>query len=133
MDSPFLLDTDVLIRVVAEPARLSRDQLRAIERAAALNEHLAISDVTLLEVALLLAAERLPNLELDDLVREFDDRPPVRILPITLEIASEVRSLVRTLRDPLDATIVATARVHGLRLLTSDQRIINSGLVPVIE
>jgi hypothetical protein len=29
--------------------------------------------------------------------------------------------------------IVATARVHGLRLLTSDLRIIASKLVPVVE
>jgi hypothetical protein len=27
----------------------------------------------------------------------------------------------------------ATARIHGLRLVTSDQRIIESGLVPVVE
>jgi PIN domain nuclease of toxin-antitoxin system len=38
-----------------------------------------------------------------------------------------------SLRDPGDRVIVATARVHRLRLLTADQRIIESGLVPVIE
>jgi PIN domain nuclease of toxin-antitoxin system len=37
------------------------------------------------------------------------------------------------LRDPGDRVIVATARVHRLRLLTSDQRIIESALVPVID
>jgi PIN domain nuclease of toxin-antitoxin system len=36
------------------------------------------------------------------------------------------------LRDPADRTIVATARVRNLRLLTSDQRIIESNLVPVV-
>lgn len=36
-------------------------------------------------------------------------------------------------RDPADRAIVATARVHRLRLVTSDQRIIESKLVPVIE
>jgi len=38
-----------------------------------------------------------------------------------------------SLRDPGDPEIVATARVHRLRLLTADQRIIESALVPVIE
>jgi PIN domain nuclease of toxin-antitoxin system len=131
VDPRFLLDTHILLRSLAEPGCLSRDQLRFIERAAALNERIAISDVTLVEIAFLQAAGRLPNFELDDLARET--RPPVQILPITLEIASEVRVLIRTLRVPADCAIVATARVHGLRLLTSDRRIIESGLVSVIE
>ncbi len=37
------------------------------------------------------------------------------------------------LRDPADRAIVATARIHNLKLLTSDQRIIDSRLVPFIE
>ncbi|MGH9584127.1 MAG: PIN domain-containing protein [Bryobacteraceae bacterium] len=51
---------------------------------------------------------------------------------MTYEIAANVASL-RNPRDPMDRAIVATARVHGLTLVTSDQRIIESGLVPVIE
>jgi len=38
-----------------------------------------------------------------------------------------------SLRDAEHRVIVATARVHGLRLVTSGQRIIESGLVPVLE
>jgi PIN domain nuclease of toxin-antitoxin system len=34
--------------------------------------------------------------------------------------------------DPADQLIVATARVHGLRLVTSDERIRRSETVPVI-
>jgi PIN domain nuclease of toxin-antitoxin system len=37
------------------------------------------------------------------------------------------------LRDPADAAIVATARVHGLRVVTSDQRIIAVNVVSTIE
>ena len=37
------------------------------------------------------------------------------------------------LPDAADRTIVAAARVRGLRLVTSDQRIIESGLVRVVE
>lgn len=132
MDSRFLFDTHILIRCLTEPAKLSRDQLRVIERAAALDERVAISDVTLLEIAFLLSAGRL-QVGMNDLLRDFENRPPIRILPVTPEIASDVVSLIHTLRDPLDAAIVATTRVHGLKLLTSDQRIIASGLVSVIE
>lgn len=37
------------------------------------------------------------------------------------------------LQDPNDRTIVATARVHQLTLITADQRIIDSRLVPTIS
>jgi PIN domain nuclease of toxin-antitoxin system len=37
------------------------------------------------------------------------------------------------LRDPADRAIVATAQVHRLRLVTSDRRIVESKLMPVVE
>jgi PIN domain nuclease of toxin-antitoxin system len=37
-----------------------------------------------------------------------------------------------SLRDPADRAIVARARVERFRLVTSDQRIIESKLVPVV-
>jgi PIN domain nuclease of toxin-antitoxin system len=47
-------------------------------------------------------------------------------------VAAEI-AVLETLRDPADRVIVATARVHRLRLVTSDQRIIDSRLVAVVE
>jgi PIN domain nuclease of toxin-antitoxin system len=58
--------------------------------------------------------------------------PVFRVLPLTYEIASEVASL-GVLRDPADRTIVATARIHRLQLVTSDQRIIESRLANSIQ
>jgi PIN domain nuclease of toxin-antitoxin system len=55
------------------------------------------------------------------------------IVPIDLEITREVPALGDSLRTTADRVIVATARVHGLRLVTSDQRIIASKLCPVVE
>lgn len=130
----FLLDTQIVIRGLVEPHKLSRDQIRVLQQASALNEPLGVSDVTLLEIALLLQPDkRRLNVRLEDLLGEFARRPIFQMLPITLEIAPEIAAIVRTLRDPLDSTIVATARVHGLRLLTSDRRIIESKLVAVVE
>ena len=54
-------------------------------------------------------------------------------LPLTFEIAIEAAQLGAALRDPADQAIVATARVHRLRLLTSDERIIDSKLVGVVD
>jgi PIN domain nuclease of toxin-antitoxin system len=64
----------------------------------------------------------------------FDDlqaNPVFQILPLTYEVAAEAASL-GNLRDPADRAIVATARVHLLRLVTSYRRIIESKLVAVV-
>jgi len=57
--------------------------------------------------------------------------PVFQILPLTFEVAAEVASL-GSLRDPADRAIVAMARIERLRLMTSDRRIIESKLVPVV-
>jgi PIN domain nuclease of toxin-antitoxin system len=57
--------------------------------------------------------------------------PFFTVLPVTYEIAAEAGYL-HSLRDPADRASVATARMHRLRLMTSDQRIIESKLVPVV-
>ena len=62
-----------------------------------------------------------------------------RILPVDDAVAEEAGRLISIGKqsgakpDLADALIAATARVHNLKLLTSDQRIIDSRLVAVIE
>ena len=133
MTSRFLLDTHVLIRWLVDPKRLSRNQTRILNEALRRPESLAISAITLLEIALLLTDGPLrTKLSQDEVFGELEASPVLQILPLTIEIAKEVFSLGNTLRDPADRVIVATARVHGLRLLTSDQRIMESKFVSAI-
>ena len=96
------------------------------------NEPVACSAISLLEITVLVSDGKV-DLALDEFLDELQASPILRVLPLTYEIASEIRSLGNALRDPADRAIVATARVHRLRLVTSDQRIIESNLVPVIE
>ena len=128
----FLLDTHVVVRWLMESKRLSREQFRALEEAARRGEPIALSAVSLIELAVLTHDGKL-RIALDDIFDALRANPLFRILPLTYEIASEVGSLGRSLRDPADRAIVATARVHRLRLVTSDQRIIESKLVAVID
>jgi PIN domain nuclease of toxin-antitoxin system len=72
------------------------------------------------------------DVRIEDIFSELEMNPMFRILPITIPIAIDASALI-VLRDPGDRTIVATARVHRLRLLTSDQRIIDSKLVSVTD
>jgi PIN domain nuclease of toxin-antitoxin system len=128
----FLLDTHVVIRWLIDAKKLSREQSRMLEAAVRRVQPVALSAISLLEIAVLTSAGKL-KLRLDDFFGELQSNPLFRVLPLTYEIALEVASLGGTLRDPADRAIVATARVHRLRLVTSDQRIITSKLVPVVE
>jgi PIN domain nuclease of toxin-antitoxin system len=127
----FLMDTHVAIRWLADPKKLSRDQTRVLREAVARLEPVALSTISLLEIAVGSSQQKIrPSAE--ELFRKLASSPMFQLLPITFEIAAEVAALGDSLRDPADRAIVATARVHHLRLLTSDQRIIESNLVPVI-
>jgi PIN domain nuclease of toxin-antitoxin system len=125
----FLLDTHVAVRWLAAPKKLSREQTRVLRDSVRRQEPVAISAITLLEIAVLFGEGRTrSDLPLDKLLEELDSNPAFQILPLTVDVATEVAALGRFLRDPADRTIVATARVRRLRLVTSDQRIIDSGL-----
>ena len=128
-----LLDTHVLLRWLFEARKLSRTQLRALESAIRRGEPVALSAISLLEIAVLASGDK-PALRvsLEEFFQDLNSNPAFRVLPLTYEVALEVASL-GVLRDPADRAIAATARVHRLRLVTSDERIIDSKLVPVVE
>jgi len=127
------LDTHVLIRWLTEDRKLSREQLRVLEAAVRRGEPVALSAISLIEIAVLASGVKpLFKVPLDEFFQELNSNPVFRVLPLTYEVALEVASL-GALRDPADRAIAATARVHGLRLVTSDRRIIDSHLVQVVE
>lgn len=129
-----LLDTHILMHWVVEPGRLSREQLRVLRAAELRSEPLAISDITLVEIAQLVrrGSARL-RISVEEVFRVLEnDVIGFQIRPITILIAREVPHLTQVLRDPADCVIAATARVHGLRLLTSDQRLLDANVVSTI-
>ena len=127
-----LLDTHVLVRWLLQAKKLSAEQTRTLEGTTRRAEPVALSAASLIEIAVLTSDGKL-RLPLDEFFNDLQANPLFRVLPLTYEIASEVGSLGRNLRDPADRVIVATARVHRLRLVTSDQRIIESKLIPVVD
>ena len=72
--------------------------------------------------------------EIDVVLRGIEQHPLIRIIRLDAYVARESTMLGTSMQkaDPADQLIVATARVHGLRLVTADDRIRKSGLVPVI-
>ena len=126
-----LLDTHIVVRWLTNAKKLSREQVRVLEASVRRGEPIALSAITLLEIAVLGSAGRLGlKVPLEELFEDLQS-PVFQIVPLTCEVAAEAASL-GGLRDPADRVIVATARVERLRLVTSDQRIIESKLVPVV-
>lgn len=124
----------MLVRWLVEPKRLSREQVRVLRGAIQRGAPLGVSAITLLEMALLiLEGGTRPRVPVRELFTTLDAGGGFHVIPLDVEVAAEVAALGDALRDPADRAIVATARVHRLRLVTSDQRIIGSRLVPVVE
>jgi PIN domain nuclease of toxin-antitoxin system len=129
-----LLDTHILVWWQIDPSRLTADQRRALELSREINEQLGVAAITLWEIAKAVELRRLQfDQELDVVLRGIEQHPLLRVLRLDGYVARESTLLGATLRgDPADQLIVATARVHGLRLVTSDERIRRSETVPVI-
>ena len=128
-----LLDTHVLLYWLGADDRLSDEQVRLINRASA-DRPLWVADISLWEIATLVHLRRLRlQTPLRDWLEAAVAPPLVRRVSISPAVAAEVAQLPDTFpRDPADRVIVAAARAIGAILLTQDERIIGSGLVPTI-
>ena len=131
--SALLVDTHILYRWQAEPGKLTHPQTRALRNADNRGILISISAITLWELALLAAHGRIRTKGPLDLWLADIIAPPIEVIPITPEIAAAGAQLGSGFhKDPADRIIVATARYHGLKLVTSDQRIRDWGGVGVI-
>jgi PIN domain nuclease of toxin-antitoxin system len=130
--SPVLLDTHVLIWWQFDSSRLSGAQRRRLLDIEKSGERPFLSAITLREIASLLASGRVTiPIPADTWLDEIES--DLIVLPITGKIAAEsVRLGDQFPRDPADQIIAATARCHGLTLMTSDERIRKWGRVPVV-
>jgi len=132
--SAVLLDTHALIWWVDDPKRFSAAQTRAVNRASK-SGTLWVSEISFWEVASLIERGRLRlAMELDQWLEAASAEPLIRRCGISPAIARELVSLTSTRDwDPADRVLVATARVLGAKLVTSDSRIIDAELVATVE
>ena len=126
-----LLDTHIVVWLAFEPDRLSKRAREAI-RAARVQGGLAIAGITLAELAWLAENRRIETtLSTESFVRQCAAK--MTVLPITPEIAARAVSLPDPYpKDPQDRLIGATALVEGVPLVTHDEQIKKSGMIPVI-
>ena len=127
-----LLDTQAAIYMTLDKEKLSPDAASEIRSRSRIPEGLALASSSLWEVAMISAKGRLRHQRpLADYLRYLETI--LIVLPITGAIAERaVQFSDGYPRDPADRLIGATALVHGMDLITSDERIRSSGEVRCI-
>ena len=95
-----------------------RDELLSIQRSG----NLYLSAVSVWELARLIADGHMNvGMSVDQFVREATVNGGLQLLPLTTQILVESTRLPGNIhRDPSDRLLVATAREHGLTLITRD-------------
>ncbi len=118
-----LVDTHVVLWLALDPDRISRKAAAAIAETRLSGEGLAISDMTLLEIALGESKRRIQlNASLETFLTEVESR--FVVLPITSRVCVGAMGLSATYpKDPADRVIGATALVEGIPLITADTEI----------
>jgi PIN domain nuclease of toxin-antitoxin system len=125
----YILDTHAFLWAATDESLLGNKAARAISTTP--YEQLGISDVTLQEVGLLLHADRISfKGKAGTVLAGMLDY--VTVLPITLEIAIAAPALSLPHADQFDRIITATAKIHGVPLITKDGNITDAGVVTTV-
>ena len=127
-----LVDTHVVVWLAFDQDQISRKARAAIDNARRNGDGLAISDITLLELATLESKGRIQlDISLESFLQEVEAR--FVVLPISGRACVRAIGLPAAYpKDPADRIIGATALVEGLSLLTADREIRRSKALQTI-
>ena len=126
-----LIDTHIWVWLANQDSRLKPAYRRPLELE--IQTHpLLVSDISLWEIQTAVAngGMTLP-LPLGDWLRTATNPAVIDLKRITPEVVVELDNLQPFHKDPADRIITATARALDVPLATHDQRIIDSGAVPI--
>ena len=124
-----LLDTFYLYRFMEEPGNHLMDELRIVSE---LEAELYVSAVSIWEMRLkhrarYVSGERKSPYDPADVVSALEDQD-VRFLPVSMVHAARRLDTPLNHRDPFDELLLIQAQEEGLKLLTTDRRIIGHPL-----
>lgn len=127
-----LVDTHVVVWLAFDQNEISTKARTAIDDERKNRDGLAISDITLFELATFESKGRFRlDISLESFLQEVESR--FVVLPISARACARAMTLpVAYPKDPADRIIGATALVEGLFLLTADRGIRRSKAVRTI-
>ena len=118
-----LLDTHIWIWNHLEPWKISSEVNGIL---AASENELWLSPVSIWELVVLIERKRVElDKDLHDWVEQSKRELMLREVPLTWEVASELRFTILEQRDPADRFLVATARIYDFTLVTADERLVS--------
>ena len=118
-----LIDTHILLWFQGEPEKLTLQERQLIQQAHE-NDELFLSVISFWEITMLTRSQHIT------LYRPFEQwkketLSSFKVIDIDVDIAVESMCLPECdHKDPADRFIIATARIHGMSLLTRDQKIL---------
>ena len=120
--SSILLDTSALFYWTVHPQGLSNRAKKALESAE--KDGLAISSVSVWEIGIKSKQEKLHlGISFEDFVRRLRSVTTLSIVDVSTEVWCRNLALPWKHKDPADRTIVATAEMLKIPLVTSDKEI----------
>lgn len=127
-----LVDTHVVLWLAFEEDRVSKKARVAINGARKHGRGLAISDISLLEIATLEKKRRIAlHSTLETFLTEVESR--FIVFPSTARVCVRAMALAAAFpNDPADRVISATALVEGIPLVTADDAIRKAKVVSTV-
>jgi PIN domain nuclease of toxin-antitoxin system len=117
------LDTHSLLWLVLEPEKISSPATSAIETLVQAGGKIAVSVITLWEIAHLARRGRIHlNVPIEEFLEAIEAN--YRVIPLTRAIVIQAAKLPEPFpKDPMDRLITATAMVEDFSLVTRDRAI----------
>jgi PIN domain nuclease of toxin-antitoxin system len=127
-----LVDTHIVLWLALEPERISKKVQAVIDEARGNAAGLAISAMTLVEIATLFGNRRFQlAISIESFLHEVERK--FVVLPINARVCARMLSLPAGYpKDPADRVIGATALVEGMGLVTADREIRRAKVVRTI-
>ena len=115
-----VLDTHVLVWWTLDPVQLSAPAKQVCDEIP--NSGAMVSAISIWEIGIKLKRGKLElGIELSDYVRRLQSLKGLEIIPVDVEHWLGNLNLPWEHRDPADRTIVATAQLHDLPLVSKDE------------
>jgi PIN domain nuclease of toxin-antitoxin system len=126
----YATDTHSLLWYLYAPSKLGVAAAVAFDRVAHGEADLIVPVIVIAEIIFIVEANRVPA-DVGEIVTRLRASPNVRIIPLSVERTLDLRKAT-VIPEMHDRMIVCEALAYGAILITKDETITRSGLVPTV-
>ncbi len=125
----YLLDTNAIIRHFAQTAKLGKQAKKLIKEGEDNKHRLIVSIISLMEIMYLAEKRRIP-LTLDEILEYLNSKSCYSVVDFNVEVLREAEQI--TFYELHDRLILATAKLLGVPIISSDQKFVSVKDIEVI-